>query len=178
MTRGQTPSQTVGPFFALGMIREPQNVLVTAATEGERIRIEGTFFDGAGTPIDDGVIEIWQADAKGRYDRAPFAGFGRAATSSDGSYLFETIRPGAAAAAGSQAAHVNVAVFARGMLLHAFTRMYFSDDEHLGDDSLLTKIDPLRRATLVGQRVERDGHVVYRWDIHLQGERETVFLDA
>lgn len=189
-TRLQTPSQTVGPFFSLGLIHEPQNVLAQEGVDGERIRIEGNVFDGSNAPIDDAMIEIWQADADGRY-RHPldpggvspgsiFVGFGRAATTPDGRYCFDTIKPGPVRAAdgGWQAPHLNVVVFARGMLLHAFTRMYFSDEEGTAGDPLLLRIDPARRPTLVGAREDRDGRTVYRWDIRLQGERETVFLDA
>jgi protocatechuate 3,4-dioxygenase alpha subunit len=188
----QTPSQTVGPFFSLGLIRDtrpvtaqaaphrPQHVLVDDGVDGERISVEGLVFDGAGAPIDDALIELWQADAMGRYGGLGFMGFGRAATTADGTYTFETIKPGSAQApdGGTQAPHLNVTVFARGMLLHAFTRMYFSDDDPAARDPLLSRVDPARRQTLIGQRSERDGRIVYRWDIHLQGDRETVFFDA
>ena len=176
----QTPSQTVGPFFGLGLIRAGCNVLVSPDTSGQRIRIEGTVFDGAGQRVDDAVIEIWQADAQGRYRQDPhFSGFGRCGTDSRGRFCFDTIKPGPARApAGVRAApHVNVIVFARGMLLHAFTRIYFSDDR-LDEDSLLGTIDAARRGTLVATRTEVPTGVVYSWDVHLQGERETVFFDA
>ncbi len=188
--RRQTPSQTVGPFFGLSLSRVAQNVLVDATAAGQHIRIEGSVFDGAGAPIDDAMIEIWQADASGRYHHpldaheaahgSRFRGFGRAETTSQGTYFFDTIKPGPVRGAGGgwQAPHLNVVVFARGMLLHAFTRMYFSDDDSTATDALLTRIDPARRRTLIGERVDQDGRVVYRWDIHLQGELETVFLDA
>lgn len=190
MTRlTQTPSQTVGPFFGLGLVRECQHVLVTGAVKGERISVEGTVLDGAGTPVDDALIEIWQADADGRYRKsaeAPadeaerFTGFGRAATDHRGAFLFETIKPGPVPArdGGWQAPHLNVAVFARGLLVHAFTRMYFADDSRTAEDPLLSTIEAARRQTLLASRLERDGRIVYRWEIRLQGERETVFLDA
>jgi protocatechuate 3,4-dioxygenase alpha subunit len=191
MTRlTQTPSQTVGPFFSIGLSREPQHVLVAGTVNGERISVEGRLLDGAGAPIEDAVIEIWQADANGRY-RHPadpsadacdpgFVGFGRAATDLRGLFLFETIKPGPVRAGSGewQAPHLNVIVFARGMLLHAFTRMYFTDDSRTGQDPLLATIDPARRQTLIASRLEREGRIVYQWEVHLQGERETVFFDA
>ena len=188
----QTPSQTVGPFFSVGLTRAtaPQNVLAADETEGERIRIEGTVFDGAGRGVEDALVEIWQANARGRYrhplDNGPapidptFFGFGRCPADSNGAFSFLTVKPGAIhdGDGHSQAPHINVIVFARGMLVHAFTRMYFSDDT-LGSDPVLALVDADRRATLVAARVDIAGEpVVYRWDIHLQGAMETVFFDA
>ena len=190
MTRlTQTPSQTVGPFFSLGLVRECQHVLATGAVNGERISVEGTVLDGAGAPVDDALIEIWQADAEGRYRHSAeppadagdgFTGFGRAATDLHGRFLFETIKPGPVRAVdgGWQAPHLSVIVFARGMLVHAFTRMYFADDSRTAEDPLLSTIEPARRQTLIASRFERDGRIVYQWEIRLQGERETVFFDA
>ncbi len=188
----QTPSQTVGPFFGLGLGRnaQPMNVLANASTEGERIRIEGVVFDGAQQPVDDALIEIWQANAHGRYrhplDSGPapldpnFLGFGRCPTDAHGGFFFETVKPGAVAADAGRlhAPHVNVTVFARGMLVHAFTRLYFGGDA-LDGDPVLAAVDPSRRDTLVAERVlESGGSARYRWHIHLQGPRETVFFDA
>jgi len=176
----QTPSQTVGPFFSVGLISPGGNVLVTPETSGERIRIEGTVFDGAGQRVNDAVVEVWQADARGQYRQDPhFSGFGRCGTDADGRFCFDTIKPGPAdAPAGVRGApHVNVIVFARGMLVHAFTRIYFSDDR-LDDDSLLGTIAAARRGTLVATRTESATGAVYSWDVHLQGEHETVFFDA
>jgi protocatechuate 3,4-dioxygenase alpha subunit len=190
MTRlTQTPSQTVGPFFSIGLTREPQHVLVSDTVRGERIAVEGTVLDGAGAPVEDALIEIWQADAEGRYRQSTeppadagdrFTGFGRAATDLRGKFLFETIKPGPVRASdGSwQAPHLSVIVFARGMLVHAFTRMYFADDSRTVEDPLLSTLEPPRRQTLIASRHERDGRIVYQWEIRLQGERETVFFDA
>jgi protocatechuate 3,4-dioxygenase alpha subunit len=152
----QTPSQTVGPFFSIGLCRAPQNVLA-AATSDPRIRIEGAVVDGAGAPVPDALLEVWH----------PAVGFGRAGTDADGRYFFETAR----------APYLNVIVFARGMLVHAFTRIYFSDDARNAADTVLMSVDPARRPTLVAERTERDGHGVYRWDVRLQGDGETVFFD-
>jgi len=188
----QTPSQTVGPFFAVGLTRPrcEQHVLVTDRTEGDRIRIEGAVLDGGGCPIEDALVEIWQANARGRYrhplDAGPdaldpgFIGFGRCATDQNGAFRFETVKPGAIHAGdGSRhAPHINVALFARGMLVHAFTRIYFSDDA-LDADPTLALVAEDRRATLVALRSPaHDGPAVYTWDIRLQGDRETVFFDA
>jgi protocatechuate 3,4-dioxygenase, alpha subunit len=152
----QTPSQTVGPFFSIGLSRAPQNVLPGAAS-GERVRIEGAVFDGAGAPVADAMIEVWH----------PFVGFGRAGTDSDGRFFFEAGR----------APYLNVTVFARGMLVHAFTRLYFSDNTGNAADAVLMRIDPARRRTLIAERADRDGNAVYQWDVRLQGEGETVFFD-
>ena len=184
----QTPSQTVGPFFGVGLsqTKQSQHVLVTDHTDGARIRIEGTVFDGAGNGVPDALVEIWQANAHGRYrhelDNGPapldpaFLGFGRCPTDATGAFRFDTVKPGAQRGGG--APHVNVIVFARGMLVHAFTRIYFSDDA-LDGDPALALVEAERRATLIATRtVDGDGAVIYRWDIHLQGDHETVFFDA
>ena len=187
----QTPSQTVGPFFGIGLCRSsrPQNVLANDQTAGVRIRIEGLVFDGAGEPVPDALIEIWQANAHGRYrhplDAGPapldphFSGFGRCPTDGSGGFSFETAKPGAIDDKDGRrhAPHVNVTVFARGMLVHAFTRIYFVD-EALDADPALGLVDVSRRHTLVAARADAGDRAVYRWDIHLQGERETVFFDA
>ena len=188
----QTPSQTVGPFFGVGLTRasQSQSVMVNELTDGQRIRIEGTVFDGAGAPIEDALVEVWQANAHGRYrhelDAGPapvdpnFSGFGRCATDANGVFHFETVKPGAIHGGDGRvhAPHLNVTVFARGMLVHAFTRMYF-DGDPLDADPALARVDRDRRGTLVAGRVRQDGGLpVYRWDIHLQGDRETVFFDA
>ena len=189
--RRQTPSQTVGPFFGVGLTRASlsQSVMVNELTEGERIRIEGTVFDGAGAPIEDALVEVWQANAHGRYrhdlDAGPapldpnFFGFGRCPTDATGAFHFETVKPGAIHAGDGRphAPHLNVAVFARGMLVHAYTRMYF-DGDALDADPTLALVDRERRGTLVGVRTGQGERAVYRWDIHLQGDRETVFFDA
>ncbi len=190
---GQTPSQTVGPYFAIGLARGNRNVLVSEATEGERIRIEGRVVDGAGEPVSDAMIEIWQANAHGRYDHpedtqdkpldAAFGGFGRAATDDDGAYWFETVKPGSVPGPGnaSQAPHVGVAVFARGMLRHAYTRIYFGGEAANEIDPVLNAIDDAgRRNSLIAESAGAgaDGARVFRFDIVLQGADETVFFDV
>lgn len=198
----QTASQTVGPYFAYGLTPDTQqgiryngftgNELTTEATEGEHVVIEGQVLDGEGNPVNDSMIEIWQANAAGRYrhaedDRADvalddsFTGFGRTGTDANGMFRFHTVKPGAVPGRGNalQAPHVMVCVFARGMLSHAYTRLYFSDEQAANDaDPVLEKVDPARRSTLIAQRTEALGRVVYRLDIRLQGAGETVFFDV
>ena len=188
--RKQTPSQTVGPFYSMGLTNRVTNVMATESTQGQRICIEGQVFDGDGQPMPDAMVEIWQANAYGRYNHSDdkqekpldstFTGWGRSGTDENCFYRFETIKPGPVPGAGDsvQAPHCNVAVFARGMLVHAFTRIYFSDEQVNDTDPVLSSIrDKARRKTLIAEREERDGRVIYRFDIRLQGENETVFFD-
>jgi len=158
MTRlAQTPSQTVGPFFSIGLCREPWNELRAREAGAERVRVEGVLVDGVGAPVPDAMLEVWH----------PTIGFGRAATDEQGAYRFDMDRP----------PYVNVIVFARGMLVHAFTRLYFSDDLGNARDAVLQSVDPARRGTLIAQRSDRPGSPVYEWTIRLQGDHETVFFD-
>ena len=197
----QTPSQTIGPYFAYGLTPEAygrtgiaSEVLVSDLTQGQRIRIAGTVYDGAGGPVADALIELWQANSAGRY-RHPadtrrgiplddgFTGFGRAATDAQGTFRFETVKPGRVPGRGNalQAPHAGITVFARGMLNHAFTRLYFSDEgEANAEDAVLSSIEASRRGTLIA-RLEppaKGGIPIYRFDIRLQGMDETVFFDA
>ncbi len=193
---GQTPSQTVGPYFAYGLTPEQygydlasiaSGTLTRSDTEGDRIRIEGRVLDGEGNPVTDAMIEIWQADAAGRYahpadprgSNATFKGFGRVGTGTDpeARFIFDTVKPGSVD--GMQAPHVNVVVFMRGMLVHAFTRLYFSDEAAANaGDPVLQSVPADRRGTLIAGRHVTPTGVVYRFDIHMQGAEETVFFDA
>jgi protocatechuate 3,4-dioxygenase alpha subunit len=189
----QTPSQTVGPFFHLGLTREDAGDLTHAETEGARIRIEGRVLDGNGDPVPDAMLEIWQANTHGRYrhpddDRddipldAAFVGYGRVGTNADGRYAFDTIKPGRVPApdGGWQAPHINLVVFARGMLIHSNTRIYFSDEPTNDDDPVLSHlVAEERRPTLIAQRDDASvDPALYQFDVALQGERETVFFEA
>lgn len=188
--RGLTPSQTVGPFFHPGLLRPDarRNVLIGPETAGERIRIEGRVVDGQGAPVSDALIEIWQADHAGRYNhpadardrlRDPdFIGFGRTGTDEEGRFWFETIKPGSVPAPGGgwQAPHLSVTLFARGLLDHLATRLYFADEAANDDDPVLARVPVDRRATLLATREERGGATVYRMEIVLQGEEETAFF--
>jgi protocatechuate 3,4-dioxygenase, alpha subunit len=188
--RKQTPSQTVGPFYAIGLTRTPMNVLASQSTQGQRIRIEGQVFDGDGTPIPDVMVEIWQANAYGRYNHpddkqekpldVSFTGWGRSDTDENCFYNFETIKPGPVPGDGDtvQAPHINVCVFARGMLVHAYTRIYFADEPANANDPVLNAIkNKKRRRTLIASPGMENDKTVYRFDIRLQGENETVFFD-
>src|SRR3954454_13607153 len=186
-----TPSQTVGPFFHLGMDRAEWADLTAGNPRGERIAITGRILDGDGAPVPDAVIEVWQANAAGRYthpdddrDDAPldpgFRGFGRVATGADGRFRLVTIKPGAVPGRGNtlQAPHIYVALFARGLLRHLYTRIYFSEDPRNASDPLLSSIeDEAVRGTLLARKAEMGEPPVYRFDIVLQGENETAFLD-
>jgi protocatechuate 3,4-dioxygenase alpha subunit len=187
----QTPSQTVGPFYSIGLTRRAMNVLASDASEGQRIHIEGRVFDGDGKPVPDAMVEIWQANSYGRYNHpddkqekpldASFTGWGRSGTDENSFFHFETIKPGAVPGPGDtvQAPHVNVVVFARGMLLHAYTRIYFADEPANATDPVLNSIkSKRRRQTLIAIPGTENGKPVYRFDIRLQGENETVFFDV
>jgi protocatechuate 3,4-dioxygenase alpha subunit len=181
----QTGSQTVGPFFRIGMIRGGENTLVQDETVGERIYIKGQLFDGDGELVDDAAIEIWQADAYGYFNHPAdpnqaradqnFRGFGRSETRGRG-FWFRTVKPGVIP--GTTAPYINVRVFSRGMLIHAVTRLYFDDESANGDDPVLNSVPADRRSTLIAQREKTDDIPTYRFDIHLQGDQETVFFDV
>lgn len=194
MSLKQTPSQTVGPYFAYGLTAEQYGYdfnsiaggcLVDETTEGERIRIIGRVLDGEGKPVDDAMLEIWQADAQGRYahpadprgSNLAFKGFGRFGTGTDPElrFMFDTVKPGSVE---GQAPHVTLCVMCRGMLSHAFTRIYFSDEAQANAaDAVLGSVPADRRNTLIAVRDESAAGPVYRFDVCLQGDRETVFFD-
>ncbi len=198
----ETPSQTAGPYVHIGTNpnwveitgvydADLGLVLVGPRTKGERILIEGQVFDGAGAPVRDALIEIWQADADGLHPSPKetrgaadphFSGWGRLPTDDrDGSFRFETIKPGIVPLPDGrpQAPHVSVWIVARGINVGLHTRLYFEDErEANAADPLLSRIpEPARRQTLIATRSVRDGLGVYRFDIRLQGDGETVFLD-
>jgi protocatechuate 3,4-dioxygenase alpha subunit len=162
-----TPSQTVGPYLAIGLPWPDGPDVVPEGTPG-RIRISGRLLDGAGEAIPDGLIETWQADPDGRFG-TEFRGFGRCPTDGEGAWHIVTVKPGRLG--DGQAPHIDVNVFARGMLNRCVTRIYFADEDNAGDPVLAT-VPAARRHTLVAER----GPDGYRFDVHLQGERETVFF--
>lgn len=198
---GQTPSQTVGPFFHYGLpwkggadlvgqsdmgarpelMPEAHYVLnlssPTGTPKGQAIELTGRVVDGAGAPVPDAMIEIWQADAAGHYYGEPdadphFVGFGRAATAEDGGYRFRTILPGSIGA--SHAPHIAVSVFARGLIKRLATRLYFVGQADNDGDPVLAAVPAERRATLLATQAGAD---LWSFDIVLQGTRETVFFD-
>lgn len=201
----ETPSQTAGPYVHIGLIphqagfdifeRPFSNVLAGPDTQGERIVIEGRVLDGLGSACRDVLVEIWQANAAGRYNHAAdpqndksldpdFRGWGRTGTAFDtGVYRFETVKPGPVVGRNGHrpmAPHVNFWLAARGINIGLSTRMYFADETALNDaDPVLRMIEPaVRRASLLARREERDGAAVYVFDIRLQGDGETVFFDV
>jgi protocatechuate 3,4-dioxygenase alpha subunit len=198
----ETASQTAGPYVHIGLAPHQAgfdifennfgNVLVGSATKGERIRIEGRVIDGSGTPLRDVLLEIWQANAAGRYNHPAdkqdkpldddFRGWGRACSDFEtGVYGFETIKPGAVMGRNGRlmAPHVNLWIVARGINIGLNTRIYFSDEvDANAKDPVLNLVEwEVRRKTLIAQREERGGEVVYRFDVHIQGDNETVFFD-
>jgi protocatechuate 3,4-dioxygenase, alpha subunit len=191
LTAGITPSQTVGPFLAIELPWPDGPNVVPADTPGA-IVIAGTVLDGAGQPLPDALVETWQADPDSRFDhpddpRGPavpavgaFRGFGRSATDADGRYQIVTLRPGPLPAPGGgiEAPHLDVSVFARGLLDRVVTRIYFEDEVTANAaDPVLASVETGRRETLIaGAEEGRPGE--FRFDIHLQGEHETVFFDV
>ena len=185
----QTPSQTIGPFFAYSLTAEQygyyfnsivDGCLITDAKDDEQIYITGNIFDGNGLAIHDAMIELYQADAKGDYQKQfkteGFKGFGRLGTGTeeDKTFSFKTIMPGSV---NGQAPHINVILFMRGSLHVLYTRIYFADEQNK-KDILLNSIDAERRNTLIAQRKSTGEKVVYEFNIYLQGEKETVFFDV
>jgi protocatechuate 3,4-dioxygenase, alpha subunit len=173
----QTPSQTVGPFFAYGLtpkqyqydFKEWYNgILVAENAEGGLITIKGQVFDGNGTPIPDALIEFWQEDIKA---------FGRFGTGTDpqNRFIFQTVKP---VSEDGQAPFITVVVFMRGLLVHAFTRLYFSDEMGKNEqDEVLNLVPKNRRNTLIAHKLERNGREEYTFNIVMQGNNETVFFD-
>lgn len=176
-----TASQTVGPFFHFGLAAsEALGRVAPPAAKGERIRLRVRVLDGDGAAVPDALIEVYQAGADGRYGDPAFHGFGRLPTGEDGACLFETVRPGAVPGdRGPQAPHVNVCVFARGLLRHLYTRIYFPDAGDLDRDPLLALVPGTRRETLLARRADEAAADLPEWEfvIRLQGAGETVFFD-
>jgi protocatechuate 3,4-dioxygenase alpha subunit len=161
-----TPSQTVGPYFSIGL---PWPDGPEVVPDGD-VWIRGTVFDGEREPIPDALIETWQADPSGRYEVKGFRGFGRCPTDEHGAWAIRTVKPGAV---GDQAPHIAVSVFARGLLNRVVTRIYFPEDAAAqAADPVLSSLDERERKTLIAVR-EDDG---YRFDVRLQGPDETVFF--
>jgi protocatechuate 3,4-dioxygenase alpha subunit len=185
--RGLTPFQTLGPFFEFGLVMPNGEIVAEPAAAGRHITVEGIVRDSAGAPLPDALIEIWQADASGRF-RGPsgrdaastdvaFAGFGRVATDESGRFRFHTVTPGRVRGPDGrlQAPHIAVGVLARGILTRLVTRIYFEDEASNDEDTILALVPPARRTTLLARQVEPDR---YRFDVVLQGAGETVFFDV
>jgi protocatechuate 3,4-dioxygenase alpha subunit len=179
---GTTPSQTVGPFFSIGLPWPDGPHVVEEGTPGA-FWIEGYVLDGAGDPIPDALIETWQADPEGRFNHpddprgaaGDFKGFGRSPADDDGGWRILTVKPGPLPRpdGSTEAPHIDVSIFARGLLNRVVTRIYFADEEQANAaDPVLSSVDPERRATLIAQPSENG----YRLDFRLQGDGETVFF--
>ena len=197
MSAGVTPSQTIGPFAAPCLTPNEAGKtnydwqqlingnLVTPDAEGERIRIEGCMFDGEDKPIDGILFEIWQADGQGRYahprdprrTNSSFKGFGRIESNMDGTFAFDTVKPGRVPGpnGAQQAPHIVVAIHMRGILQHLFTRIYFADEASNAEDPILKLVPADRRDTLIAKRDGAGG--AYKISFRIQGNRETVFFD-
>jgi protocatechuate 3,4-dioxygenase, alpha subunit len=185
MSFQSTPWQTVGPYYRLGLEPLYRTEIAPAGALGERIEITGQVFDGRGVPVGDAVLEIWQADAAGIYahredprrgDHDPaFQGWGRVPGDAQGRFAFSTVKPGRVAGPSGalQAPHLVVLVFMRGLLRAASARVYFSDEASTVDDPILALVPAERRATLVARQLAPGR---YQWDVHMQGEQETVFF--
>ncbi|HVE10506.1 MAG TPA: protocatechuate 3,4-dioxygenase subunit alpha [Paraburkholderia sp.] len=193
-TLKQTPSQTVGPYFAYGLCPQQYDfdfkslftpVLAEREAAGEHITIVGQVFDGDGVPVGDAMLELLQVDSAGHYptsreqaQQSGFHGFARVGTGTDPQlrFIVPTVKPGAAAP--GEAPHIDVIVLMRGMLLHTFTRIYFDDEAAANQrDPVLAALPAERRATLIARREGGPGSTVYRFDIRMQGPQETVFFD-
>ena len=175
-----TPNQTVGPFFLIGLAKLYRSEI---AGSGDRVTIRGRVLDGDGKPVNDAMLEVWQADAAGHHAgdaaaEAGFPGFARVPTDDDGAFTFTTIKPGRVRGPGGalQAPHLAVAVFMRGLLKHLVTRVYFPDEPSNLDDPVLKLVPGERRATLIATKSGPDpAHLT--WNVQLQGPDETVFFD-
>jgi protocatechuate 3,4-dioxygenase, alpha subunit len=191
MSLSSTPSQTVGPFFSFALTTEKCSVRRIAGPQakGEKVLLMCRVLDGDGLPVPDAMLEIWQADADGKYNHPDDAqhetadpacsGFGRMGTSDEGSCEFETIKPGRVPGPGNvlQASHLSLAVFARGMLKQLYTRVYFAGDPANDEDPVLALIPAERRESLMAYP-DRENRGLWRFDVRLQGDRETVFFDV
>jgi len=193
MSLQTTTSQTVGPYLHIGLTGLQNDNLAPEGVAGERITLQGRVFDGNGKPVPDGMVEIWQANAHGRYAHpadqrdlpleAGFTGFGRMATDRNGGFRFYTVKPGRVPGPGGklQAPHIVVSLFMRGLLKHLVTRVYFPDDAAHAEDFVLNMVPPERRSTLIARTVAGQAGVL-EWNIVLQGEAngqdETVFFEV
>jgi len=188
MSMETTSSQTIGPYLHIGLTWLITDNIALPGVAGDKVMIEGRMVDGDGNPVTDAIVEIWQANAHGRYAHPDdtqdkplepaFKGFGRVTTDNNGFFRFATIKPGRVPAQGDelQAPHLNVTIFTRGLLKHLITRMYFPNDSANDEDPVLRRVPADRRATLIATSIEGKSNAL-RWDVVLQGKNETVFFD-
>jgi protocatechuate 3,4-dioxygenase alpha subunit len=179
MSLQATTSQTVGPYLHIGLTPMTIENLAPAGVSGERIAIEGRIVDGDGKPVNDALVEIWQADAGGKYGSKEFRGFGRSPTDDNGMFRFQTIKPGRVAGPDGklQAPHIAANIFMRGQLKQLVSRIYFPDDPANAEDPVLALVPAERRATLVARKAAGKPRAL-EWNVILQGRDETVFFDC
>jgi protocatechuate 3,4-dioxygenase alpha subunit len=189
MSGRTTPSQTVGPFFSIGFSWLETSDLTGGASTGTHVTICGRVIDGANQPVPDAVLEIWQADANGRYSHPEDApelsganqslGFGRVAVDHEGKFRFTTLKPGGSSDPNGtpQAPHLVISIFMRGLLRRLTTRMYFPSDPANESDAVLARVPASRRHTIIARPADT-GEAMLVWDVHLQGDQETVFFDC
>jgi protocatechuate 3,4-dioxygenase alpha subunit len=189
-----TTWQTVGPFFSIGLARLYRDNLAPVGVSGERVEVTGTLLDGDAKPVPDGILEIWQANAHGKYAHPDdvqekllekdFSGYGRVPTDENGKFRFTTIKPGRvpgpAGPSGPstlQAPHLAISIFTRGLLRRLVTRMYFPSEAGNDEDFVLNLVEPARRSTLIAKKPD-GGTGALEWNVILQGANETVFFDC
>jgi len=189
MSLQATTSQTVGPFFKIGLEWLNRDNLIGEGVSGDRVTIQGRIFDGDGVPVPDAIVEIWQANAHGKYDHPEdtqhkplepgFKGYGRIPVSAEGLFRFATIKPGPVPGPNGkeQAPHLVVSIFMRGLLKRLVTRMYFPDDERNANDPILDLVEAARRPTVIAKKTA-GGPDTLEWNVVLQGSEETVFFDV
>ena len=179
MSLQATTSQTVGPYLHIGLTRMIIENLATARVPGERVSIQGSVVDGDGKPVNDAMVEIWQADSRGRYGTKSFRGFGRSATDDKGMFRFQTIKPGKVGGPDGkmQAPHIAVNIFMRGQLKQLVSRIYFPGEASNAKDSVLALVPAERRATLIAKKKAGKAGAL-EWNVILQGSDETVFFDC
>ncbi len=188
MSLQTTTSQTVGPYFTIGLAGRKRSELVGEGVTGEKITIAGRVLDGDRKPVPDALLEIWQANSHGKYAHPEdnqnkplddgFQGYGRIGVDENGGFLFTTIKPGLVPGPNGkmQAPHIAVSVFARGLLLRLVTRIYFPEEAANSDDYVLNLVEPWRRGTLIARKTAVQGAL--EWNVILQGADETVFFDC
>ena len=189
MSLQATTSQTVGPFFKIGLDWLNRDNLAGPGVAGERVTVEGCVLDGDAKPVPDALLEIWQANSQGKYAHPEdtqnktlepgFTGYGRIPTDDNGHFRFTTIKPGQVPGPGGklQAPHIVVSVFARGLLRRLVTRIYFPDEPANAADFALSQVEPARRGTLIARKLAGQTGTL-EWNVVLQGAEETVFFDC
>jgi protocatechuate 3,4-dioxygenase alpha subunit len=188
MSLQATTSQTAGPYFSIGLEWLKRDNLLGPGVSGEQVTIEGRVLDGDGKAVPDAVVEIWQANAQGKYAHPDdkqdkpiepgFQGFGRVLTDENGRFRFTTIKPGRVPGPGGkmQAPHILVSLFCRGLLIRLITRMYFPDEASNSEDLALSQVEPARRGSLIARKIAGQTGAL-QWNIILQGVDETAFFD-